>query len=313
MIFCSTELIQFHLWPQVIVLWEMNADFNELILHPHGMRYLLVYSIFRVADFMGVSYDLIFSLIVPVLVFVTAHYIIKSVSTKLLLSNHNQKVLFFTVFMLLVLLSTLMNGRILFAITGASILLSILMSWKKIAFFKIVIFFLIALILSSVSSGTVFVSIITFVVFVVYQNFNSGRFSWKNISLLCLMMTGTFYIFPLLKVLIMKNVNYFGGGVDGVVNMLGHGVGRVLLKMDLEVLILSLLLLLLVFLINLLLLRYYNKIIIPLLFIVVSTSGGLFGLSTMMMMIPAVMVIACILILKMNKYLTRNIIKVPFP
>ena len=45
-LFCAVGLSKFQLWTQVTVLWESDINLNKMLLHPHGMRYLLVFILF---------------------------------------------------------------------------------------------------------------------------------------------------------------------------------------------------------------------------------------------------------------------------
>ena len=157
---------------------------------------------------------------------------------------------------------------------------------------------LISFVLCSVSSGTLFVAVISLYVFLIMQFFKFR--SKKNTMLFITFFCALIFSLPLLALLLAKNIDFYGGGIDGLINMLSHGAGFIFLKVSIEMLWLLLAASAFFLAIMLILLPYYRNILTPTYMTGVSICGGMFGFSTMMMMIPPFIVIACVLFLKMN-------------
>lgn len=298
---CLFGILNFHLWGQVVTLWDDNTEISSLLLHPHGMRYLLVYPIFVVSDLLNVSYNWLFSNTVIILIITITRHVIKAVEEiQHGLTKSDKDILFLLICSFFMALSLFMNGRILFALTGSAILINILISWDKHNLWGIVLPLFLIVFLSSVSSGTLVVSIITFISFLIYKSMTTGLKYSKNHMLLILFAGILATVFPLLKILVMKNINFYGGGWDGLIAMLAHGLGKVFLVVDSDVLALILLTLALTVMLFLMSYHYYKRMIIPIFFIALSLAGGLFGKSTLMMFLPPFIVVVCVMLFHSN-------------
>jgi hypothetical protein len=299
-ILCVTGYIHFALWSQVTYLWNINPDASELLLHPHGMRYMLVLPFFLLGDYLNMSYDWLFSVTVPVMILVITVHVVGAVKKiNHLVSRNDEKILILLISTLVMTLALFMNGRILFSITGSSILLYTLMCWDEKKYVQIMFSVLMSFFLCSVSSGTLFVAVISLCVFLVVQFFKYR--SNKNTMLFFTFACALIFSLPLLALLLAKNIDFFGGGFDGFVNMLSHGMGVIFLKVSTEVIWLLLATIVSFLLMLLVLLPYYRVISTPAYMIGVSICGGLFGVSTVMMFVPPILVVLCLMILKSNK------------
>jgi len=309
-LFCVFGVSGYELWGQVVYLWESKVGISKLLFHPHGMRFLLVLPIFVVSDWLAISYNWLFSCVMPLIITVTSFFIGSTVEwINHGLSRKKKKTLFFYISLSLILLSMFMNGRIMFAVMGSSIILNIFVKWDRKSFFGILIPGLISMFLCSVSSGTFIVAFLSFYTFLVFKYIQSYWCSRKNLELFFVFFAILIVVLPLLKVLALKNVNYYGGGLAGFFNMMNHGLGSVFLNIDSLHLYLRSLVAFCCFWLLFLWLPHCRKIWTPLFLIVFSMIGGLFGISTMMLVIPPLIVIFCITIINFRTYLLPSIRK----
>jgi hypothetical protein len=302
--------LKFHLWGQVTYLWNSGASPGDLLLHPHGMRYFLVLPYFKLADWFNISYNWVFSISIPMLILIITTLIVRAVG-KINggLSANNVCMLIVAVSVFFMILSLFMNGRIMFSITGSAILIYLFVVWNEKNFFGILFLSLAAIFLTSVSSGTLLVSVLSFYIVLIVKCFKfSERINKKqrikNLKIF-FVFAGLFLLaFPLIEIIVMKNVNFYGGGFDGAINMLSHGIGAILLNIEMDLLVLIIFNSVLAFLLLLMLFLCYRRMLAPMYLIGVSVAGGLFGVSTIIMLLPPLMVLACYMALKTGKVIT---------
>lgn len=281
------ELHRFKLWPQVTTLWEGGFKLVDVLSHPHGLRYLLIYPIFLVSSNSGVHYDLIFSVIACFLI--AAIFLMIVLTTMNIKGNIDKKVLI--VFFFLFVIAVNMNGRLVFALLGSSIFLYIVYSKLSGLSFYFLSFF--SFLLSSVSSGTLSVFLSWFIL---YWTFFKNKSITENVigGTACVLFF--YFIFDFIVLFVKKNIDYFGGGGDGIVNMLSHGPGRLfLIDIDIAVLVffnlISLFFLMLVFLVVLGLNIFSSITIMTLLFLSFGIAFGMFGFSTALYSTPLYLII----------------------
>lgn len=282
------DIKSFVLWDQVYDLWY--KDVNPLItffIHPHGPRYLLVWPVFYISSLLSISPNLFFSYVIVFVFFISLVIFKKS-----LMINPFFKVTtphFLLSYFLFLFLILLMNGRLIFAILSTCIFLYLYFS--KINLITTFILALVCLFLSSVSSGT-----FTVVLFWIFSYFIFSRIS---------KITDFFYFLPLVLFMFLfskdyfilvlnKNLNYYGGGIDGVFNMLTHGLGRFLLIDSISIFLILFIFIitsLIIFLILVFSIKVISSNTIMLMFlVVVSFLGGLFGFSTLVFAFPLLLV-----------------------
>lgn len=278
-------VLDFYLWSQVVDMWNSEGHIDELVMHPHGMRYLLVLPIFIVSNWLNISYDLTFMMVVPFLFLFLVSCILNIITFyRKSISIHDERILFLLLSFVIIVLSYFMNGRIIFALLGFSVIYFVLVYWERLKLKKVLLFFVFGLMLMSVSSGTFLVGVISISVFILYKVIN--RRTRKNLFLFLLLLIALFATFPLLELLIMRNIDYFGG----VFLMLEHGVGRSLLIVSAEILWM-LASIVIIFILMLLMFFYsYNQYSILGYLIFVSVPIGMFGESTFAMSLVPLLV-----------------------
>ena len=259
----------FSLWSQVTFIHEMG--WGGAIGHEaaHYLRYVLVAPIFYISSLSGIHYDQIFSIVAVFLVFgaaVNVHCLLLLMGK---VANKNIILLAF------ILISFFMNGRLLFAFLGISILARVLTEFDYGVKFKFINLINIpwALLLCSISTGTAVVAVFTLYTWIL----SSGNRFKSYISYISLL--GLFFVAPTIKLYIWKNIDYYGGAYE----MLSHGAGAYFYDS------MILMGLLLIVLFSLLMTVFFSIKKIEAIHIVAifCLPGGLFGYSTLLCGTPA--------------------------
>lgn len=290
----ATGVKQFDMNVQGRAMWLQGFDpFEGLAIgHPHALRYLLYWPVFKVADAIGAPADRLFT---PVSAGALLGLLLVMVRCEFLLSNYQGRVsaprgLGYAV--ILIVLAFLMNGRLVFAFAGYALMIYAVLdfvinqrwSWSHVPAAVFGVF------LTSVSSGTIAVSMLFLVLVAVpaagLRTPAATRFC-GSIILILLIFT------PQVALGVDKNLRFFGGGFEGAVSMLKHGAGVIFLRFGiLGLLCLSVLaaggLATLWWLHGRLSARLYALTLA----IAPAAIGGLFGFSTMAMgIIPILLVV----------------------
>lgn len=294
---------EFELWGQVVYLWDVKFPIHNVLLHPHGLRYFLVYPIFILSNYLSVSYDFIFSL-VACLCMSLFYYLIIINAVKL---GCRSKPKFLIVLIMVLFVSLNMNGRLVFALLGASIFL--FMAFHKTSPMKFYLLSIISFMLSSVSSGTISVFIIWYLYYWLFFREKSSiefMFGWLFILL------SIYAIFDFVKLFVLKNINFFGGGFEGVINMLSHGFGKVFL-IDETLAILIFMNLILILITVFIMFYFFWKGCWPskpaLMTIGLFVSGafmGLFGISTALYSFPLILLTFLLFNIRQGVVLTQK-------
>jgi len=193
-----------------------------------------------------------------------------------------------------------MNGRILFSLLGFAMTCFASLYWKELRASVIMLYLSAGILTMSVSSGTIMVGAISVGTLSLYKAFSDH--TKKDIFiLLALLLLLLLYLAPLLDVLVMKNINYYGG----IENMLDHGIGKILNNVSVEVLWM------LVFnaaVLILLIMYIYRKYFLLLYFSIISIMVGLFGYSSLSMALIPLTILLSVFFLSFSKkkYLPAN-------
>ena len=300
---CVTNILNFELWPQVTRIWNLENGFiqddsinsiSDSILdessryeNAHILRYYLTLPLFYVSVITNVSYNYLFTLIFPLLVFLSANYINKSVLNIVGFNERQQGLNFIFIFLLLSTITFFMNGRMIFAVLGASVLLFLSIRINRFSFIRLILLFFVGIFLTSVSSGAFVVYYLSFssiLFFYFIESEDDYRFILVLVFVFISLVLNSF-----LFEAVMKNVDFYGGGISGFFNMLNHGLGKILFYSDLGFIwLMSIFCALAVFLLALLVFFQYHKLQPLIILFLVSLAGGLFGYSTLVMSIPPI-------------------------
>ncbi|MCP8347297.1 hypothetical protein DN387_03440 [Pseudomonas sp. FBF18] len=271
---------EFSAWPQVVDLWLQRATPATLTGHPHLFRYMVAYpGLMLERDYPGLG----FSLYCCLFMLLNA-----SVWSAIVRKTH-QVSPSYVIWGLFFLVHMFMNGRGVIAwsawLLGVSLCID--MSRAQVPIKWPVLRGAVACFLGTVSTG-VFV-IVLFAIFLFFlERWKAGGVKLRNFSglvaLILLMLCG--YVFlSYFIVAIEKNLDFYGGGIQGLMLMLKHGMGKIFFADG----GLGLILLLLALPIGALgaLIFFFGPRIRPVRkLLIISMAGGLFGFTVLTLAIP---------------------------
>lgn len=221
----------FQMWPQVQTLYEMGFPINlkSIYLHPHGLRYTLVYPIYLIAELLQVSPNRVLSLAVLAMCVMISHSLSHCIALHQKVRNI-WKVKFF-VFLFFALLTLFMNGRLIYGLCAYSLMiygLFLLVKDEAPNNKKQILpacLISLAILFSSSSSGVAisfyaiyFSSICIYLLFAYKQKFKI------HYPVIIYMFVFFLLYTPIILFLINKNLAFFGGGFDGLLLMTQHGM-----------------------------------------------------------------------------------------
>ncbi len=285
---------QYSLWQQVLDLDGESAGQLITALHPHALRFLIVLPVFLLARNIGAPQDLVFSLFVTIVFVLSAYYLACAVSTAIWGDNRYRHRYYAGIFLPIALLSMAMNGRIAIAILGLSILvcaISTRIRSPRQSVLKFLFAMLVALLLMAVSSGTIMVGVLSMLFFCGIGVFaHWPKPTRSQISSLWVGIGAVVCFSPFLLVSIDKNVSFFGGGLEGAVNLINHGFGSLLPEASwlMPVFILGASFLAFSALTHLTRIYHRGDVTFPFQLVVLASLGlGIFGYSTLVVAAPA--------------------------
>ena len=287
LLFLFSPFHEFKLWSQVTYLRGSVPNLGNLSSEAHLLRYLLVYPIFVLSDQTGLNADYLFRLLCFVMLFLTIRHCTKMADYYL---QKNELYFIICFALLFLLLSAFMNGRIIFAFLGFSYLLLSVQNWEKKQLSNLGLCLRIfpVLFLCSVSSGTFLSCLLGLILWsVVFVNRPKKSLYLYGFMLLVVLS-------PVVNLYVFKNINFYGGGFSGFVNMLNHGAGKIFHLVDFASLTLIILIIAHLSVIGIALLYYEKKYRLHLLFTASCMVAGLFGYSTLSLaIIPVSILMTC--------------------
>lgn len=302
----QNKIIVFDFIPQARFLIENNTNifYWFSVGNPHAIRLLAAYPAYIIVKLYKVNLDLAYSYYSIVLFTITYLFIIDSgyklQKKKYLLDSKIKNLL---ALIPLFILAFIMNGRLIVAYLGFCILIHLFLDLFNANNKPNMIVFLIkgsfGFFLTTVSSGTMITAIIYIIIsmgILISKEEKMGKHK-RTIFVTILVLSPLLYkVFIYIWMMTMRNINYYGGGISGVFNMLNHGIGKYFLADGSIYLIGSMIVLLIVLIVNV---KYLKFIIVkkynyyPILFAInLSAYGFLFGYSTgLMIILPLIILI----------------------
>lgn len=297
LLFIFLEIKEFVIWPQITEHLNDNTIKEQLNVienlflnnHPHSFRVMLLFPFFFLSELFNLNLIFLFSIVMVSCLFIT-YKIIMSI----LFESINIK-FYPIVIIFLFILSFLMNGRIIFAILGNTLILFTLFknefSKNNLSLIKTLFIISLGIWLTCVSSGTLMVGIGTILLFYfIIIIIKLPLIKQKSIYIIVLILLLMVILSPILIQLINKNLDFYNGSF---ILMLDHGIGKYILKFYVPILILIIfspffIVLSFNFLKN-------NKIfVLPISMILSSSFIGLFGFSSLVSGLSAY-ILFCIL------------------
>jgi len=297
----SKKLLEFDFIPQARVILNSNPNvlYWFFVGHPHAIRLLIAYPGYIISEFYNIELNTGFSYY-GISMFVIMYMLIANTLLKLsVIKNFFLMKMILAVIPLLIL-PLLMNGRLIAAYLGFTILINLfvrLFNNEDLGKIKIFVIGSIGLILTMVSSGTMVVSAL-YIIFLSYvfnqKHIKSKRFIKKALIFLLVLSPIFYKLLSYYWLMFMRNVNYYGGGINGTIDMLNHGIGRYLPKNNGAIVFIIILAFVIIFL-NIVylnkLIKKRNRKITIIAGINISLYGMLFGYSTGLMMIPPLIIL----------------------
>lgn len=306
-VFCILGLVEFKLWSQVTYIWEniskTDLTLERIFFDPAGIRFLLLLPFFKLSEWLGVSYDWLFSITVPFLIWLITYF--SSLSIQRLYrgtSSQKKAIVFIGVSLFFISISLFMNGRLIFAFAGSSILMWSLLNWDNNQDKINLLAILAAIFLSCVSRGTFLVTIASFYFFLAVNIAIANPSIYRRKILLTYSILFVVFL-PYLSTLVLSLLYHFGGGIDAIGYMLSHGYGAIVFRSHFMILLVSIFILLsLGYVYRNFLYRYW--ILASLMFF--SLAGGMFGISTALTILPPLLVAASLAMLEFTAWVERQ-------
>lgn len=274
---------QFSMWGQVLAMQGNDLLLLYGQLHPHFLRYLLVSPVFVLSDATGYQPDAIFSgasVLALFLVFLAIRHL-----DRVLARTPSEWAGTWLSFILCGI-ALLMNGRGVLALLGYAVLLVSLVpihhnySPRWWLFISLPV----AMLCCSVSSGVLavgFLFLLAVCLICVLRHRASQNPLNTVIALTACVATMTLY-WNFLLIGFQKNLTFYGGGMEGMWNMLGHGAGKVMTMVDPFLLILVIPVLSIAFFVALWSARVFAPaVVICAAAVLAASAGGLFGFTTL--------------------------------
>lgn len=233
LLFASFRVYHFSLWEQVEYFGGSNLGPWHLVerMHPHALRYLLVWPVYFLERSFEIDRKIFYNLLTSFVLLYVPLVIYFSLS-KLGVEKKRGHLVFIVCLIMYAILGLFMNGRIIWAHAGIMMAITAPLFYRE-SFLSASLLFIhltAALLMASVSSGTLVVAYASSAVMACIY-LKRSRDQRKMLY---------FRIVPLLIVLLMflpwvvtglfKNINFYGGGIDGVVNMADHGALSAVVK-----------------------------------------------------------------------------------
>lgn len=217
----------FDSWGQVTELWESEINPLLLIGHAHMPRYLVAYPGFLLDErFPGIGFSLYIA------VFVAINFVLFRAVALLAIQRKPS----LPIYLGFAAIHLAMNGR--GAIAWAAWLLCIWICHKismnidrpasQLGWVAL------SCLLAAVSTGVFIVVVVTFLFFILRHPRPAKQVSLtRRVIILCVAVPLGFAVLEYFLLAAEKNIEFYGGGMSGVFNMLGHGLGAVFVEINL--------------------------------------------------------------------------------
>lgn len=187
------------------------------------------------------------------------------------------------------ILALIMNGRIIFAYLGIAIILYLQLKNLRGVYHgngSYLVLSIIGFLLGSVSSGTLTI---------IFTQYLIGAWYYRERNIFVRLLP-TLLFLPHLVAMIKKNIQYFGGGLESLINMVSHGYGFFGFGVDIYVVIILILILGMLCIAPLYqgalyFLQQRAENFLLLVSVLVSLLFGVYGLSTATMAFPGLLIL----------------------
>lgn len=226
----SAKIIEYPLFPQAATIYSRNNDLLYWFRtgHPHAIRLLISYPGIYIANRFSeeVTWGVtIYSISLLILIMYIMIKIIR-------INELENRISALLCGIAVVGLALVMNGRLIFTFWGVSLLCLYELKYKKgeVSVLILQIISAVAIIFSAVSSGNMFVTT-AYVVLIMPFRWKKCRSSRERVFFVSIQFISLFPVIrifvPYLLQMLRKNLNVFGGGFQGAINMMQHGLGKI--------------------------------------------------------------------------------------
>ena len=264
-------------WDQIIDLWIIDTNPQDgIFIGAHGLRYLIMYPILISSKLLEIDKDYFFSYISIIVFYYVLHTI--NITAKNYDKNYN---IFSAIILNIIFLLAFwfINGRGIFMLLGYAMVVSFIV--KSNLNLQNTFKLLIGLFFCGISTG-VFASACLQVLFMSPRFIDLKKIEQKYIIpiILFLIFFSQFFLYFFI-VGIKKNIDYYGGGFDGFINMFSHGYGSTFFSNDKYVLIASFLIVFLILItMIMIIIRYNHRITDMEALLLINIALGVFGNTT---------------------------------
>lgn len=298
--------IEFPMFPQAADLFAINEDVFYWLRggHLHAVRLLIVYPGVMLSKLFGLKLNLGITIYSASLLVLIQYFMMRM----MYINKLENRISAFMSGLLIIALSYFMNGRLIFVFFGISLLALCELKFreKEISVLMLQIVTAVSLVFAMVSSGTMFITFAYAVMIIPYRwkklyRANERRLFAGILLVSAIPIIGMFI--PYLIKMIEKNIIFYGGGFQGTINLINHGLGKIV-NTNNKLLVLSLFTIgVIVVAVNIYLFKYKvirtDQLNLPLFLLVnLSLYGSIFGISTGLTALIPLMVL---IIEKINK------------
>ena len=300
LIMIASKLKVIEPWDQVELLWRSEANPILILGHPHMPRYLLVYPGFLLEDALpGLGFSLYMAYF-----FIANFVLFRKIA--LLLSGRSPYWYLYCIFFAA---HMAMNGRGAIAWCGWLICLwvCVRLSSKFVKLSRVFVWVAISCLFATVSTGVFVIVACIYVYYIgghIYHNMkiSSGA---MLVYLFFLIIIGSL-VMDFFVLSISKNIEFYGGGIEGFFNMFDHGLGIVFTQLSIIGVFLlyvsSCLMLIFVYLVVM-----GKKFTDMEIIVLVPIFGGIFGYTVLTLFIPPILFVIQSISVKRNNYKSRGI------
>lgn len=288
MILSLTGIVEFTFFPQALALYEVdkNLFFWFSVGNLHAVRLMIAYPAVLISNINVLTLDDAFTIYSCMAFALIGFFFLRLLKNIEGLTAFNRGV----GLLLLIILSVIMNGRLIYAFLGIVLILDAEWKYKEhkkgVAALKISE--IAGLILTMVSSGTMTIAF----VFIFFMNViqwieSKGKRERRKLLAVNILLIYPFVdkFLPYFIRFLNKNIDYYGGGFNGAIRVMQHGFGRFFYTDNTNIYFLLVAAALLAVLINMIffieyIVRAKNPYLPVLLIANLCIYGGVFGFST---------------------------------
>lgn len=226
----ALRIIEFPMFPQAADLYAVNENVFYWIGtgHVHAIRLLIVYPGAVLSKLFGLDLNLGVTIYSASLLILILYFMMRMMS----ISKLENRIGVIASGLLIIALSYFMNGRLIFVFFGISLLALYELKFREdeVSVLMLQIVTVISIIFTMVSSGTMVVAFVYAVMIIPYRWKKAHKAREKRLFIAILLVSAipAIVIFvPYLIKMIEKNIIFYGGGFQGTINLINHGLGKI--------------------------------------------------------------------------------------